>query len=96
MPLLQWPHGRDLERHIEHVTFHNAVTGFAVLRVQPRQRELVTVVGQLPTAVAGEYVGSERLLEQDRDHGLQFKPTSCARCRRTRSPESKSTWRPAS
>ena len=42
---------------IERVTFHNADTGFTVLRVQPDRRPtLVTVVGHLATAVAGEYV----------------------------------------
>src|SRR5437773_3644289 len=59
---------------IERVTFHNADTGFAVLRVQAdRRRNLVTVVGNLPTAVAGEYVEATGAWVQDRDHGLQFK-----------------------
>jgi exodeoxyribonuclease V alpha subunit len=59
---------------IERVTFHNADTGFTVLRVQPdRRRDLVTVVGHLPTAVAGEYVEATGTWIQDRDHGLQFK-----------------------
>src|SRR5438309_751273 len=58
---------------IERVTFHNVETGFAVLRVQPQgRRELVTVVGQLATAVAGEYVQATGAWKQDRDHGLQF------------------------
>jgi exodeoxyribonuclease V alpha subunit len=59
---------------IERVTFHNADTGFAVLRVQASgRRGLVTVVGHLPSAVAGEYVEAEGVWAQDRDHGLQFK-----------------------
>ena len=42
---------------IERVTFHNPDTGFAVLRVQAGgRRGLVTVVGHLPSAVAGEYI----------------------------------------
>src|SRR6516165_7262527 len=42
---------------IERVTFHNPDNGFAVLRVQARGRSgLVTVVGHLPNALAGEYV----------------------------------------
>src|SRR5213080_1815316 len=58
---------------IERVTFHNADTGFAVLRVQARgRRGLVTLVGRLPTAVAGEYVEATGVWKQDRDHGLQF------------------------
>jgi len=59
---------------IERITFHNAENGFAVLRVQARgRRELVTVVGQVPSAVAGEYVEATGSWVQDRDHGLQFK-----------------------
>jgi exodeoxyribonuclease V alpha subunit len=59
---------------IERVTFHNADNGFAVLRVQAAgRRGLVTVVGHLPSAVAGEYVEAEGGWTQDRDHGLQFR-----------------------
>jgi exodeoxyribonuclease V alpha subunit len=59
---------------IERVTFHNPETGFAVLRVQAKgRRGLVTVVGTLASAVAGEYVEAQGSWTQDRDHGLQFK-----------------------
>src|ERR1700694_2328220 len=59
---------------IERVTFHNADSGFAVLRVQSRGRqELVTVVGRLASASAGEYVEATGAWVHDREHGLQFK-----------------------
>jgi exodeoxyribonuclease V alpha subunit len=59
---------------IERVTFHNPDTGFAVLRVQAKgKRGLVTVVGQVPGVVAGEYVEADGNWVQDREHGLQFK-----------------------
>jgi exodeoxyribonuclease V alpha subunit len=59
---------------IERVTFHNADSGFAVLRVKANgRRDLVTVVGHLPDVVAGEYVEAAGAWTQDRDHGLQFK-----------------------
>jgi exodeoxyribonuclease V alpha subunit len=59
---------------IERVTFHNPENGFAVLRVQASgRRDLVTVVGHLPTALAGEYVEAAGDWIHDRDHGLQFK-----------------------
>src|SRR6478736_882932 len=59
---------------IERVTFHNPETGFAVLRVQAAgRRGLVTLVGQTPSAAAGEYVEAAGAWQQDRDHGLQFK-----------------------
>jgi exodeoxyribonuclease V alpha subunit len=58
---------------IERVTFHNPDNGFAVLRVQAvGRRGLVTVVGHLANAVAGEYVEASGTWTQDRDHGLQF------------------------
>src|SRR5262249_29524107 len=59
---------------IERVTFHNPENGFPVLRVQAAgRRGLVTVVGHLPSAVAGEYVEATGAWAQDRDHGLQFR-----------------------
>ncbi len=59
---------------IERVAFHNPDTGFAVLRVQVRgRRGLVTVVGQMPSAVAGEHVQATGEWVQDRTHGEQFK-----------------------
>jgi exodeoxyribonuclease V alpha subunit len=59
---------------IERVTFHNAETGFVVLRVQPDRRPtLLTVVGHLPSATAGEFVEATGTWVRDRDHGLQFK-----------------------
>ncbi len=59
---------------IERVTFHSPDSGFAVLRVQARgRRGLVTVVGNLPSAVAGEYVEANGTWVHDREHGEQFK-----------------------
>src|SRR3954469_20037818 len=63
---------------IERVTFHSEETGFAVLRVQVEgRRELVTVVGSLPSVSAGEWItgggGWEGRWERDREHGMQLK-----------------------
>jgi exodeoxyribonuclease V alpha subunit len=59
---------------IERVTFHNPDTGFAVLRVQARgRRGLTTVVGQMPSAIVGEYIQASGEWIQDRAHGEQFK-----------------------
>src|SRR5215207_9098515 len=59
---------------IERITFHNLDNGYCVLRVQARgQRDLVTVVGHLSQAVAGEYVEASGEWVTDRNHGLQFK-----------------------
>src|SRR4051812_3167836 len=62
---------------IERVTFQNVETGFAVLRVQARgRRDLITVVGNLPGATAGEFIEATGAWVQDRDHGQQFKAES--------------------
>ena len=59
---------------IERVTFFNEETGFAVLRVKTKgQRDLVTVVGSLPSVGAGEWLTAEGRWFRDREHGLQFK-----------------------
>src|SRR5262249_53689705 len=59
---------------VERITFQNSETGFSVLRVDtgPR-RGIVTLVGTVPTVVAGEYVEAKGAWVQSRDHGLQFK-----------------------
>src|SRR5262245_894911 len=62
---------------IDRVTFHDPATGFAVLRVDSsKPRGQVTVVGQLPSVVAGEYVEADGEWVHDRDHGRQFKATN--------------------
>src|SRR5438067_3360960 len=59
---------------VERVTFHNPENGFAVLRVQATgRRGLVTVVGTLPSIVAGEQIEAIGSWVQDREHGQQFK-----------------------
>lgn len=59
---------------IERVTFHNADSGFCVLRVKVRgQRDLITLVGQAPMVSAGEAVQATGSWTNDRDHGLQFR-----------------------
>ena len=62
---------------IERVTFHNPDSGFAVLRLKVKGRsELVSVVGHLPSAAAGEYVEAEGWWVIDKEHGQQFKATT--------------------
>jgi exodeoxyribonuclease V alpha subunit len=59
---------------IERVTFFNDDTGFGVLKVKAKgHRDLVTVVGSLPSANAGEWVTAEGRWIQDREFGLQFR-----------------------
>ena len=59
---------------IERVTFHNAETGFCVLKVHARgQRDLVPVIGHAPAIGAGEWITATGIWFTDRQHGLQFK-----------------------
>ena len=59
---------------VERVTFHNAETGFCVLRVKVRgQRDLATVVGHAALVSAGEFVSASGVWVNDRTHGLQFR-----------------------
>ena len=59
---------------VERLTYHNADTGYCVLRVKVRgQRDLVTVVGHSAAVAAGEHVDVSGVWINDRQHGLQFK-----------------------
>ncbi len=59
---------------VERVTFHNADTGFCVLRLKARgHRELITATGHASMINAGEFVQLSGTWVNDRTHGLQFK-----------------------
>ena len=59
---------------VERVTFHNADTGFCVLRLKARgHRELITATGHAPSINAGEFVQLSGAWINDRTHGLQFR-----------------------
>ena len=59
---------------VERVTFHNADSGFCVLRVKARgHRELATVVGHAATISAGEWITATGEWANDNTHGQQFK-----------------------
>ena len=63
-----------IEGQVERVTFFNEQNGFSVLRVKVRgQRDLVTVLGSLPTVNSGEWVHATGGWVRDSQHGLQFK-----------------------
>jgi exodeoxyribonuclease V alpha subunit len=62
---------------IERVTYFNEETGFAVLRVKASgHRDLVTVIGSLPSASAGEWLTAEGMWVRNKEHGLQLKATA--------------------
>jgi exodeoxyribonuclease V alpha subunit len=64
----------QLSGPVERITFHNADSGYCVLRVKARgQRDLVTVVGHAAAIGAGEHIEATGIWINDRQHGLQFK-----------------------
>lgn len=69
------PDGKNrLTGSVERITFHSEDTGFAVLKVKARgHRELVAVVGTIPTISAGEWLEAEGRWHIDPKHGQQFK-----------------------
>src|SRR5687767_12017078 len=59
---------------IERVTFYKEDTGFCVLRVKVKEkRDLVTVVANLPSVSAGEWITAEGHWVRDREHGMQLR-----------------------
>src|SRR5450631_1603886 len=73
----QQPPSQEFERLdglVERVTFHNADSGFCVLRLHVKgERELVTLVGFVPSVTPGEYASASGHWITDREHGRQFK-----------------------
>ena len=71
-----WTPPEEIAGLVERVTFFSAESGFAVLRVNVRgQRDLVTVLGSVPTVSAGEWLTANGWWVRDKEHGLQFKAT---------------------
>ena len=63
---------------VERVTFHNADTGFCVLRIKARgHRDLVTVVGHAAVVSAGVWITATGEWLNDRTYGQQFKAGHC-------------------
>lgn len=59
---------------IERVTYFNEENGFAVLQVKAQgRRDLVAVVGSVPSVSAGEWLTAHGRWVRDREHGLQFR-----------------------
>lgn len=70
---------------VERVTFHNADSGFCVIRIKARgHRDLLTVVGHAAAISPGEWITASGEWMNDRSHGQQFK----ARFMRTSEPTS--------
>ena len=70
---------------VERVTFFNEESGFAALRVKVRgQRDLVTVLGSMPSVSAGEWLTAKGWWVRDKEHGLQFKAQVLKATRRLR------------
>ena len=80
-----WGDGEVVAGIVERVTFHNAESGFAVLRVKARgHRDLVTIVGHAAAIAAGEWITATGEWVNDRTHGQQFKARFLKPSRRPR------------
>lgn len=67
-------HPESLSGLIERVTFFNEDTGFGVLKVKAKgHRDVVTVVGSLPSANPGEWINAQGRWIQDKQFGQQFR-----------------------
>ncbi|MCX4080042.1 ATP-dependent RecD-like DNA helicase [Rickettsia rhipicephali] len=59
---------------IERITYHNPDNGFCVLRIKVKgHRDLITVTGNVPSVLVGEYIKCSGIWYNDRNHGKQFK-----------------------
>lgn len=59
---------------VERVTYHNEESGFAVLKIKVRgHKDLVALIGTVPSVTAGEDVQAQGKWFNDVNHGLQFK-----------------------
>jgi len=66
---------------VERVTYHNADTGYCVLRIKAeRQKDLVTVVGHANAVSAGEFIQVSGQWLNDKNYGLQFKASFLKAC----------------
>src|SRR4051794_25564208 len=66
--------GESITGVVERITFHNLDSGYVVLKVQAASRRgVVTVVGNLSSVVAGEYIEARGQWVNDKTHGPQFK-----------------------
>lgn len=73
------PDERTLSGVIDRVTYHDADTGFAVLRVKVKGRKgLSTVVGRLASVAPGEKVDASGEWVVDPQRGLQFRAETLA------------------
>ena len=80
---------------VERITYHDAESGFAVLRVRAAGVvDLATIVGRMPAVAAGEAIQAGGVWVRDRTHGLQFQ-AAWVRTRRRPPPRgSRNIWRP--
>jgi len=64
---------KKLSAVVERITFHNAVNGYAVLKVKVKNnRELDTVVGTIMQVALGEEIDCEGTWVKDKSYGMQF------------------------
>jgi hypothetical protein len=76
-----------------HCQSFNEENGFGVLKVKANgHRDLVTVVGSLPSVSAGEWLTAQGRWVQDRELGLQFRAETLQHAADPRRKASRSIW----
>lgn len=59
---------------VERITFHNADTGFCVIKVKVcDKKDLVSVLGNAPNILVGEQLSASGYWEHSNEHGMQFR-----------------------
>ncbi len=67
---------------IERVTFHNEESGFCVIKVKVKgHKDFVSVVGNIPNIVAGEWLNAQGKWIVDSSYGQQFKAEFLETCK---------------
>ncbi|MEL7430914.1 MAG: ATP-dependent RecD-like DNA helicase [Chlamydiota bacterium] len=63
----------SIQGHIETIVFHAEETGFTVARLHSEeQKNLVTIIGPMPNARAGQYIKAQGNWQTHPQHGKQF------------------------
>lgn len=59
---------------VERITYHNNENGYGIFRLKVRgHKDLVTVIGTVPSILVGEYIKCSGIWINDRNYGRQFK-----------------------
>ncbi|MBI1861470.1 MAG: ATP-dependent RecD-like DNA helicase [Deltaproteobacteria bacterium] len=71
---MQQPPSENLQGAVERVTFHSEESGYCVVKIRAKgHRELITLLGHLPSISAGEHIEATGEWVQHPEYGSQFR-----------------------